>query len=83
MWGQAVEEHDDATRAKRVTEPDLDFRYEVSGSTIYIGEAAPGTTDATPAWRIQKIDTSTGKGTWADGVASFTKAWVDRATYTY
>lgn len=61
-----------------------DFRYEVSGSTIYIGETnILGSADSDSTFRIQKIDTSTGKGTWADAVATYTKQWSNRSSYTY
>jgi len=62
--------------------------YVKSGSTdiYYIGEADPGVLVSQALWRIKKTtilnngDIST---RWADGVATFTKVWDDRLTYTY
>lgn len=61
----------------------LATRWEVVGDTIYVGEALPGTTDATESWRIQSIDTASGTIKWADGVTTFAYAWDDRLTLTY
>ena len=69
---------DDAVFAKRV-----DF---ADDTTIYRGEAAVGTTDAQPLWRIRRI-TLAGDGDvteeWASGSAAFDKSWNDRATLGY
>lgn len=69
---------DEAVFAKRV-----DF---VGDSTIYRGEAAVGTTDAQPLWRIRRISLA-GDGDvteeWAGGSAAFDKSWDDRAAEGY
>ena len=54
---------------------------EVSSVLLYVGEADPGTANSAAAWRIKRV-TPTGVS-WADGVATFTKVWDDRATFTY
>ena len=57
-----------------------------SDTLLYRGEAAVGTLDATPAWRIRRITIALdGDVTeqWADGSAEFNKAWLDRETITY
>ena len=56
-------------------------------TTIYIGQAEPGTGDATAKWRLMKIDTSviTADIKWASGNDAFDKQWTKRkdGTYTY
>jgi hypothetical protein len=59
----------------------------VGGSNpIYIGEARPGMSPASAAWRI-KLLTYSGSTTpvisWANGTDAFDKVWSARATYTY
>jgi hypothetical protein len=53
-----------------------------TANTIYIGEATPGTTSDQALWRIQKINTSTGKIEWADGGA-FTQVYDNKESLTY
>lgn len=72
----------DSQHARRI-----DF---VGDTVIYKGEAAPGTADTTPAWRINRIvftPTPDGKQdvseTWAGGTADFVHAWTDRETLEY
>jgi hypothetical protein len=57
----------------------------VSDSVVYVGEAAPGSPDSSPVWRIKKITSANDDVAieWADGVATFIKKWTDRATYNY
>lgn len=63
----------------------------VSESVMYKAEAAPGSANSSPAWRIRKITiTSDPSGTmvdveeqWAGGTATFNKVWDDRLTYEY
>ena len=64
---------------------DLEIDETSTPNATYIGQADPGTGVATAAWRIKKIDESGGATSvnWADGVATFTKVWDDRLTYTY
>jgi len=70
-------------------EEDVAYDLEVDDSSTptrtYIGQAIPGTSVASPAWRI-KLITESGAGTsinWADGTAAFSKVWDDRLDYTY
>jgi hypothetical protein len=61
----------------------IDF---VDDDHIYIGEADPGSATSSGVWRIKYIviqadgDSET---RWADGVATFSKVWDDRASYGY
>ena len=57
-------------------------------AVTYIGEAVPGTATSASTWRIKRIGEYTVAGQdaeieWADGVATFTKVWDDRASYSY
>jgi hypothetical protein len=68
---------EDAVYAKRV---DM-----VGDTLIYRGEAAVGSAESAPAWRIRRI-TFVGDDVaeeWADGTAAFSKSWSGRAGYTY
>lgn len=58
------------------------------GSTIYIGEAQPGTPASTAAWRIKRIsfigpESADTNIEWANGVADFVNVWDDRLTLSY
>lgn len=53
-----------------------------SGGYTYVGEAAPGTAQATAAWRCSRID-STGTTTWANGEDKFVNAATDLTALTY
>lgn len=58
---------------------------QVDSSTVYRGEAAPGSLENAASWRIQKVVIS-GEDitiTWADGNSTFDKTWTNRLTYTY
>lgn len=68
---------DEVPYAKRV-----DF---IGETDAYVGEANPGTAEATAAWRIKKL-TFVGDDVetrWAAGAAQFVHAWTDRLTLTY
>lgn len=58
---------------------------DVAGTTIYIGEANPGTVTSAASWRIKRIvftgDDST--TTWADGDSNFNNVWDNRAALSY
>ena len=57
-----------------------------SGSNVvYIGEAAPGSAQASAVWRCQKIDYTTGSPvvTWADGDGNFNNVATDLTALTY
>lgn len=59
---------------------------KISETQTYFAEAEPGTLKSASLWRIQLITTQTDGDLsieWADGVATFTKVWDDRATYSY
>lgn len=57
---------------------------EASATITYIGEALPGSDQGAAAWRIKKIDTSSGVViTWADGNASFDNVWTGHAGLSY
>ena len=62
----------------------------VGDSVIYRGEAAPGTPENSPAWRIKKVEFVTdGEGnqdvieTWAGGSDAFAHVWSDRGALAY
>ena len=51
---------------------------------MYIGEAATGSLETVPVWRIQKIDlTPMLIIKWASGNADFSNKWSDRLTLSY
>ncbi len=56
-----------------------------TASITYIGEAAPGTSEASANWRIFILDNSTSitKKKWADGNGNFDNIWSNRASLTY
>lgn len=60
-----------------------DTRFEDGATYMYVAEALPGSLDSDAAWRIKRYVQATLQGNWADGEATFTKVWDDRATYTY
>lgn len=69
---------DDTMYAKRT-----DF---VGDTLIYKGEALPGTSEASPAWRIRRFTLGADGDVseeWAEGTDEFTHVWTDRLTYTY
>lgn len=56
------------------------------GALIYKAEAAVGTTDSQPLWRISRITIASDDDLtteWAGGNAAFDKAWTDRLTLGY
>ncbi|MCH8277960.1 MAG: hypothetical protein IIC12_03405 [Proteobacteria bacterium] len=65
------------------------FDDTASGAVLYLGEADPGTAEASATWRIQQI-TFTNLPTeddlqvlWADGDNSFDNIWNDRLSLSY
>lgn len=61
--------------------PALAVRTFVSGTIEYVCEALPGTPAATAAWRVRKVDTTSGTIiTWASGSGNFDKAATNLAT---
>lgn len=61
----------------------IDF---ISDNELYRGEAAVGSSESDPVWRIRKITispTSDITEIWAEGVSSFSKIWNNRLVYNY
>ena len=58
---------------------------EVSSSLTYIGEAAVGTLESSPNWRISRITVSGSqtKIEYANGNTAWNSVWDDRASYSY
>lgn len=75
---QGPPSEDDIMYSKRI-----DF---VSDLELYRAEAAVGSSESSPVWRIRKITIGNdGDVTemWASGDATFTKVWANRAIYNY
>lgn len=60
----------------------IDF---VGNNVIYKGEAAPGTLQDAPNWRIRRLTIINEDiiEEWADGTAEMNKVWSSRDTYSY
>jgi hypothetical protein len=61
----------------------IDF---VSDTVLYKGEAAVGSSETSPVWRIHKVvmgSDSDVTETWANGSAAYDKRWDNRASYIY
>lgn len=58
---------------------------QVNATTIYRGEAEPGSSESMTVWRIQRITISGSSTTvlWAGGNKNFVNRWTDRASLTY
>ena len=61
----------------------LALKYVVSGTIVYVGEAAIGSATSAALWRVFKFDSSTGQITWADGNASFDNVYDNYASLSY
>lgn len=61
---------------------DLQIKAVVSGSYTYFCFSAPGTPEATPLWKIFRLDNN-GSLVYADGDAKFDNAATDPASLTY
>lgn len=76
-------------QAPNVTEETIMYATRVdffSDTVIYRGEAAPGSAESSPVWRIRRITFAPdGDATteWAGGTAGFAQVWDDRATLGY
>lgn len=83
--GSGVPVHVENTTAISVSSATYNVNLdEVSATVMYVGEALPGTSAASAAWRIKKIDQTSGLVlTWANGDSDFDKVWDNRASYTY
>lgn len=76
--GPASVNEDEVPYSKRI-----DF---LNDGLLYRGEAQPGAIESNPVWRIRRITIGPDGDTleeWADGDASFSKRWSDRATLSY
>lgn len=61
----------------------IDF---ITDNEMYKGEAAVGSSETDPVWRIHKVTLATDSDvteTWASGSSAYDKRWSDRLTYTY
>lgn len=66
---------------------DMIMDHSTDSPNKFIGHAVIGSPTSSSVWRIKKLMFNddgeyVGKG-WADSVATFTKEWDDRDTYTY
>lgn len=60
------------------------IKITTSGTSTYVGKAAPGTAQATAKWQCFKIDESSGLViTYADGDANFDNVATDLTSLTY
>lgn len=59
--------------------------YDVLTDTnlVYLGKGVLGSAETDPTWQIKRLDKTTGRTTFADREATFTKVWDDRTTYAY
>jgi len=58
----------------------------IDDSTLYRGEAVPGSAESAAVWRIRKITIAVDNDvseTWADGNDNFDKSWLDRESLIY
>lgn len=63
--------------------PDIQQRFDISSTVIYVGYAQRGVADATVAWTIKRIQFTSGNPTtlqWTDLNGS---SWTNRAAATY
>jgi len=57
---------------------------EASAVLTYVGEALPDSGDDAAAWRIKRLDSTSGMVVaWADGSSAFDKIWDSRTNYDY
>lgn len=59
------------------------LRYDEGATYTYIGEATPGTAEATAAWRIKRLTNADNTIVWIDGNSNFDNAWTTRAAGVY
>lgn len=58
----------------------------ITDNELYKGEAAVGSAESAPLWRIRKLTIGLDSDVtevWADGNANYDNVWSDRLTYTY
>lgn len=74
----------DGQALQRLLGDALAVKVTESGTTTYIGIAAPGTSQATAKWQCKKIDESSGIViTWADGDSNFDNIATDLTSLSY
>lgn len=74
----------DGQNLQRMTTKNMAVKVTVSGTNIYVGLAAPGTTELTAKWQVKKIDSSSGIViTWADGDCKFDNSATDLTLLNY
>ncbi len=61
---------------------DYAVKVTTSGTDTYVGEATPGSLQASAVWRSMKVDTN-GSVTWADGDTNFNNVATDLVALTY
>jgi len=63
----------------------FDFIWDTASATIsYFGEAQPGTPTSAAAWRLRRLDTTSGIVLrYAGGDSHFKHIWDNRASLTY
>lgn len=54
-----------------------------TANTIYIGNAAIGSTTSSAVWQISKVDTTGISIKWAAGSSAFSNVWDSRVSLTY
>lgn len=59
------------------------IRMDDGATYLYVGEASPGIATSSAAWRIKRVENSTGHVLWASGNVLFDKVWDDRASLSY
>lgn len=59
---------------------------DVGGGILYLGKAAPGTTESAAAWKISRVTEATDNDidvVYAGGTANFDKVWDDHLILSY
>lgn len=58
---------------------------DVGGGLVYIGTAAPGSSENSASWRIKQVLTTGAdlRILWADGNSNFDNVWADRLSLSY
>ena len=59
----------------------MSVRIDDDGTTMYVGYALPGSSDASAVWRILKSVSTSVK--WADGNTNFDNIWNNHTSLTY
>lgn len=59
------------------------LRYDEGATYTYIGNALPGSADASAVWQIKRLTNADNTIIWADGDSDFDNVWNDRLSLTY